>query len=154
MTTCNAACLTCSAAAFFNCTSCSPPLELYSGTCLSPTNYAVQIASTLALLMFVIPQMLHIRRFMTLSLIFDMTQVVAYFKYITAYDSNRNFYMMLSGRGWGIWSEGWNLLGINTGVGIWTTEEDDIDKAIRIGCYFGGIMVLTFILGLIKMATG
>ena len=104
--------------------------------------------------MFVIPQMLHIRRFLTLSFIFDMVQVVAFFKYITAYDANRNVYMMLSGRGWGSWSEGWNLLGMDTGVGIWTSEERDIDKSVRIGCYFAGIMLLTFLLGLIKMATG
>lgn len=97
-------------------------MELYSGTCLSTVNYVVQITSTFLLLLFVIPQMLHIRRFMTLSLIFDMVQVVAFFKYLTAYDANRNFYMMLSGRGWGSWSEGWSLVGMDTGVGVWVNE--------------------------------
>lgn len=118
---CHSACLTCSNITFLNCTSCTAPLELYNGTCLATVNYAVQIASTIVLLMFVIPQMLHIRRFMTLSLIFDMLQVVGFFKYITSYDANRNFYMMLGGRGWGAWSEGWSLIGMDTGVGVWTT---------------------------------
>lgn len=112
------------------------------------------MASTLSLLIFVIPHLLHIRRLLTLTLLFDLVQVVHYFKLLTVYDSSRNVYLMLGGRGWGDWSEGWNLVGAGQGAGIWVTEEGNVDKAIRIIIYFSGVMALTLILSLIKIVTG
>lgn len=98
--------------------------------------------------------MLHIRRLATLTLVFDLIQFVHYFKFLTVYDSARNVYMMLGMRGWGAWSEGWNLVGMDQGAGIWVTEESVIDKTIRIVVFIAGIMVLTMVLGVVKMVTG
>lgn len=152
---CFYACLSCSGAdTFSSCTACAAPLELYSSSCLDPVLLGVQLASTLCILLFVIPHMLHIRRLLTLTLLFDITQFVHYFKFLSVYDQSRNAYMMLGGRGWGPWSEGWSLIASGQGVGVWAAEEANVDKAIRILVYVAGVMALTLVLSLVKILTG
>jgi hypothetical protein len=86
---------------------------------MSEPLYGLQIAVTISLLIFVIPQLLHYRRFMVLTKIYNYVQFVSYFKYFVVYEPFRHCYLSVLGRGWGVWSEGWNLLNYGIGVGVW-----------------------------------
>lgn len=61
------------------------------------------MAFTLSLVLFIIPHVLHIRRFMVAMKIFDYIQIAYYFKYLTTYEPYRHQFLYLGFRGWGTW---------------------------------------------------
>lgn len=55
-------------------------------------------------------------------------------------------------RGWGAWSEGWEIITGDPSVPVWTNEEGAIDKAIRIASIWVLFIIITIILGILKVA--
>ena len=121
MATCHNSCLTCLGNAFYQCLSC-PPNSLFSNNmCLQEPIYGLQLAVTLSLLIFILPQLFHYRRLLVLSKIYNYVQFVSYYKYFLFFEPSRYCYLSILGRGWGDWTEGWTLVGLGSGVGLWTS---------------------------------
>lgn len=82
----------------------------------------------------------------------DFIQLAAYFKLINGYPTNRHVWLYLSMRSFGSWADGWAIITDDQTPPIWLNEEGVINKSIRIGSTWVLILVITVLIGFLKVA--
>ena len=148
---CISPCQTCTDNNFYSCTSCiSGTGSLSDSLCVSETTLGFQIVTTCLMILFIVPVLAR-KRCLVLVRVLDMIQIVSYFKFIRAYNVQRQVWLYAGMRAWGTWSEGWQIISGDPGPPVWTTEEGNFDKLIRLASTWGLFLFLLLFLALLKI---
>jgi hypothetical protein len=156
---CASPCLTCTATNFYSCSTCDsavlPNSTQYGTQCLIDPTWYIQLAGTCMLFIFIMFPLLR-KRSMVLTKLFDIIQMVAYFKYIVGFIYYRHNYLYLDMRAINPWNEGWKLLTLSSDstIPIFLTEETFVNKLIRIASLWCGTIIIILIIGIVKSMCG
>lgn len=124
---------------------------LTGSLCITTPPIYFQIATICTVAFFILPVILR-KRSLTLIKILDFIQLAAYFKLINGYPTNRHVWLYLSMRSFGSWADGWAIITDDQTPPIWLNEEGVINKSIRIGSTWVLILVITVLIGFLKVA--
>lgn len=83
--------------------------------------------------------------------------MVSFLKYLYGYNIFRHNYLYLQMRSFLPWTEGWSLLSVVVGDTtplIWINEETSVNKLIRIGCIWVGVVVISMLVGAVMACCG